>query len=95
MFFRNNYFGSKPSLISCFFNKFFLHLSVIAVVCYLLTVWDPANIYLFKLNSRNSRKRCEMCPELTINTAESRSGVLLSTLNIFHTFLSVIIVDFE
>ena len=32
---------------------------------------NPANIYLFKLNSRNTRKRCEICLKLTI----------------FHTFL--------
>ena len=30
----------------------------------------PVNIYLFKLNNRNSRKRCEMCSKLTIKTPE-------------------------
>ena len=30
----------------------------------------PANIYLFKVNNRNTRKRCEICLKLTIITQE-------------------------
>ena len=26
----------------------------------------PADIFLFKVNNRNTRKRCEICSELTI-----------------------------
>ena len=33
-FFRNNYFGSHPFLMSCYFNKIFVHLPVIAAVYY-------------------------------------------------------------
>ena len=60
-----------------------------------------ANIFLFKVNNRNTRKRCEICSKLTIKTPERRdvTGVvlvfLLLTLNIFHTFSSVSIVDFK
>ena len=32
----------------------------------------PANIYLFKVNNRNTRKRCEICSRLTIKTPERR-----------------------
>ena len=32
----------------------------------------PDNIYLFKINNRNARKRCEICSELTIKTPERR-----------------------
>ena len=32
----------------------------------------PANIYLFKVNNRNNRKRCNICSKLTIKTAERR-----------------------
>ena len=32
----------------------------------------PANICLFKVNNRNSRKRCEICSKLTIKTPERR-----------------------
>ena len=32
----------------------------------------PANIYLFKVNNRNTRKRCEICSKLTIKTLERR-----------------------
>ena len=49
-----------------------------------------ANIYLLKVNNRNSRKRREICSKLTIKTPERRHDVvlvfLLLTLNIFHTF---------
>ena len=41
---------------------------------YKLIDWDPANIYLFKVNSRNSKKWSDICPKLPINTVESRSG---------------------
>ena len=30
----------------------------------------PANIYLFKVNNRNTRKRRETCSKLTIKTSE-------------------------
>ena len=33
---------------------------------------NPANIYLFKVNNRNTIKRCEICSELTIKTTERR-----------------------
>ena len=28
----------------------------------------PANIYFIKVNKRNTSKRCEICPKLTIKT---------------------------
>ena len=36
----------------------------------------PANIYLFKVNKRNTRKKCEICPKLTIKTPEQRQRCL-------------------
>ena len=33
---------------------------------------NPANIYLFKVNNRNTRKRCEICSKLTIKTPVRR-----------------------
>ena len=60
-FFRNNYFGSHPFLMTCYFSKIFEHPPVIAEVCYFsvhkLIGWEPANIYLFKANSRNTIKK--------------------------------------
>ena len=35
-------------------------------------VKDPANIYLFKVNNRNTRKTCEICSKLTLKTPERR-----------------------
>ena len=52
----------------------------------------PENIDLFKLNNnKNTRKMCEICSKFTIKTRERVS--LLLTLNIFHTFSSVVIAD--
>ena len=57
----------------------------------------PAKIYLFKVNHRNTRKRSETCPKLTIKTPERRQWrrpfndvvlvFLMLILNIFHAFL--------
>ena len=78
-FFRYSYFGSHPFLMICYFTKIFVHLPVIAAVCYFsiykLIWWDPANIYLFKVNSRNTRKRYEICLKFRINRIKSCSGV--------------------
>ena len=45
----------------------------------------PVGIYLFKVNNRNIRTRCEICSKLAIKTPEQRHVSLLLTLNIFHT----------
>ena len=29
---------------------------------------NPGNIYLFKVNNKNTRKRCEICSKLTTKT---------------------------
>ena len=65
----------------------------------LTDVNNPANIYLFKVNNRNTRKRYETYSKLTVKIPERcqwhRFGVLLLTLNRFVTFSSVSVVDFE
>ena len=33
---------------------------------------NPANVYLFKVNNRNTRKRCEIGSKLTIKISERR-----------------------
>ena len=46
----------------------------------------PANIYLFKVNNRNTRKSCEICSQLPIKTPERhwrRSGLFI--VNFDHT----------
>ena len=49
---------------------------------------------LVQIQRQDTRKNSELCPELTIKRVESRSGVLLLTLNNFHFFI-VSIVDFK
>ena len=53
----------------------------------LATIYDPAGIYLLKVNNRNTRTRCEICSKLTINTPERRTY--------FTPCSSVSIVNFE
>ena len=58
----------------------------------IILIGDPANIYLFKVNNRSSRKRCEIFSKLIIKTPERRqrrrSGVFIVNFeNISHLFL--------
>ena len=53
----------------------------------------PGNIYLFTVNNRITRQRCEICLKLTIKIPEQRHRRQWRLL--FYTFFSVYIVDFE
>ena len=70
--------------MSCYFTKIFVYLLVIAAVCYFsvykLKGWDSANIYLFRVNSKNTKTWSDACPKLPINTVESRSSVFIVNL---------------
>ena len=47
-----------------------------------------ANIYSFKFNNRNTRKRCEICLKLTIKTPERRHCVFIVNFgHISHLFV--------
>ena len=58
----------------------------------------PADIYLFKDNNRNTRKRYETCSKLIINTVEQRQrrclGVFINFKH-FTPFSSVSIANLE
>ena len=45
---------------------------------------NPANIYLFKVNNRNTRKRCEIYSKLDVNDVAEM--LLLLTLKIIYVF---------
>ena len=51
-----------------------------------LTGFYPTNIYLIKVNNRNTRKMCEICSKATIKTTNVVLVLLLLTLNIFPRF---------
>ena len=53
----------------------------------------PGNIYLFQVNNRSTRKKCKICSKLIIKTPVL--VFLQVTLNIFHFFSSISIVDLE
>ena len=76
--------------MSCYFAKIFVDLLAIAAVCYFnvyeLIGWDPANIYLFKVNSRDTDKWGDICPKLPKNTVESHSGVFAVNFEHSHFF---------
>ena len=78
-FFRKNCVVLQRFLMSYYLTEIFVHLPAIVAVSYFsvhkLIGWVPANIYLFKFNSRNTRKRYEICPKLATNTIGSRSNV--------------------
>ena len=53
---------------------------------------DPVGSYMFKVNIRNTRTRCEICSKLTIKTP----GVFIVNFWIYFTLcFSVSIVNFE
>ena len=67
------------------FGKFEQELNERKNVTILTNLNNPANIYLFKVNNRNTGERCEICLKLTLKTLEQR-----------HWFHSVVfIVNFE
>ena len=35
-------------------------------------LYNPANNYLFKVNNKNTRRKCEICSKLKIKTPERR-----------------------
>ena len=37
-----------------------------------VSVVNPVGIYMFKVNYRNARTRCEICSKLTVKTPERR-----------------------
>ena len=53
------------------------------------------NIYLFKVNKKITRKRCEICSMLTIKTPERRQWRMSMLWTYFTPFFSVSFVEFE
>ena len=53
------------------------HATHLQTIC----LWNPAGNYMFKVNSRNTRARCEICSNLTIKIPEwrqwRRSGIFI------------------
>ena len=87
----------KPLFFSCFQR---CKKGAVACMgwCYPLIIqksYNPFNIYLFKVNIRNTRKRYEICSKLTVKTLERRqwrgSGVFIVNFehisNLFLVFL--------
>ena len=56
----------------------------------------PVGIYIFKVNNRNTRTRCQICSKLTIKTPERRRfGVFIVDFEHLTPCSSVYIVNFE
>ena len=96
-----------PSII----NQFYINVPIFVHVCYFSAAkskkrWMgntdtiPANIYLFKVNNRNTRKRCEIYLKLTIKTSQQchwhRSGVFIVNFeHISYLFLVFLFLTFN
>ena len=52
---------------------------------------NPANIYLFKVNNRNARKRCEIYSKLDVNDVVEMFLLLTlkNNIHLFSVFLSL------
>ena len=55
----------------------------------------PSDIYLFKANSRNAIKRCDICSELTIKKAGKRQCLFGVYIDNFQHIASASVFDFE
>ena len=53
----------------------------------------PAGNYMFKVNNRKTKTRCEICSKLTIKIKIVLVSLLL-TLNIFHTTISLLHISY-
>ena len=65
--------GSKQCEIckeSYRFRKYVRHYADVSKKIIFVLSHQPDNIYLFRVNNRRIRKRCEICSELTIKTPE-------------------------
>ena len=71
--FKNKKTRTNSRYCSCVFTVDFEHVFNDSV--YLLSS-PPANIYLFKVNNENTRKRCEIYSKLTIKTPKKTSMTL-------------------
>ena len=50
------------------FDAIFCSMDIIFIVVieYISVIWDPAGIYLLKINNSNTRSSCEICSKSTI-----------------------------
>ena len=65
-----------------------LHLAEIPIRCTSSNIF-PAEIYLFKVKNGNTRKICEICPQLTIKVLERRQNMFIVEIKI----RSVVLID--
>ena len=75
-----------------------LHLSL-QLIASCVTSIVPVGMYLFKVNYRDNRRRCEICSKVKIRSTErnhrGRSGIFIVNSNLSYTFASVSVVEFE
>ena len=76
-----------------FYKSGMLHGSKVYTLLKSMVKATPASNYMFKVNNRNTRTRCEICSELTVKTPERRfwrrSGVFI--VNFEHNSLLVLV----
>ena len=89
----NNFRRHNTTSWSLLRNKYRPHVSTFTQELSTITkaLHLPANIYLFKVNHKNTRERYKICSKLTMKhqdkVIEAIFMFLLLNVNIFHTFL--------
>ena len=58
------------------------------------TLFYPANIHVFKINNRNTRKRCEICSELAVKTPERRNWRCSAVFIVNFEYISLLLLVF-
>ena len=81
-YFITNTKSSKKKGAQTLFN---MHVAFVKADGHFNNTHDPAANYMFKVNYKNTRARCEICSKLTLKAQERCQVSLLLTLKIFHT----------
>ena len=90
-------FFVKQSNLSNFYQIFCFESNSQMIWNYLSSsrYWFPANIYLCKVNNKNTRKKCEICSKLTIKRPQRRqwrrSGVFIDNFEHISYFFQVLL----
>ena len=71
----DNGFQPLTIFLKCFILDAWHKSEYVAVYCLLLITY-VANIYLLKMKNKNTRKRCEICSDLTIKTPFSNVSIV-------------------
>ena len=70
--FRNHYLNRLSRIIVSYVKAEgnFCRNRLVITPLFFITAINPATIYLFKVNNRNTEKKCDICSKLNVKTLE-------------------------